>query len=442
MCDSHGTGLRATIQNLLGHTAVPPIGTSPPTATTKANRRLKLWELEDKHHCPLVGTCLTIDEIRKLVGKYGYATKDVDNYRLHVEAVSLSCARNPVAEAMHKRLDRKFELYLRRFDKARDETEVDALWKQHLEQGEVAGAMWAALTHKAAGKESRQVVYADVHMLSHQIGAGQAADLRRLEWLERELATLREQARSEAMRQARELAEKTARIQELERRLAETRQRAQEAGSLRARIEELEAGIAMTEMARRLLAATDAAARYEARNAESERRLVELSERLASLEESLDSVSRERDAMERLWSGENAGAVVAGLDGEHACNDECETCPNNLRGRCVLCVGGRTPLLPQYRQLAERLGVRLIHHDGGREEALSRLPALLASSDAVICPTDSVGHLAYYQLKQHCKLAGKPYALVKSSGIASFAAALTRLAEGRADIHATPLVQP
>jgi hypothetical protein len=32
-------------------------------------------------------------------------------------------------------------------------------------------------------------------------------------------------------------------------------------------------------------------------------------------------------------------------------------------------VGGRTPLLPQYRQLAERL----IHHDGGEEEALARL---------------------------------------------------------------------
>ena len=101
----------------------------------------------------------------------------------------------------------------------------------------------------------------------------------------------------------------------------------------------------------------------------------------------------------------------------------------------MLCVGGRTPLLPQYRQLAERLGVRLIHHDGGREEALSRLPDLLASSDAVICPTDCVSHPAYYQLKRHCKQAGKPCVLVKSSGVGSFAAALTRLAEGRAEIQ-------
>jgi hypothetical protein len=101
----------------------------------------------------------------------------------------------------------------------------------------------------------------------------------------------------------------------------------------------------------------------------------------------------------------------------------------------VLCVGGRTPLLPQYRALAERLGVRLIHHDGGKEEALARLQDLLNASDAVICPTDCVGHLAYYQLKKHCKQNSKPCVLTRNSGVAGFAAALTRLAEGRADIQ-------
>lgn len=181
MCDLHGAGLGAAIQSLLGNAPVLPVGAAPIVVAAKANRRLKLWELEDKHHCPVVGTCLTLDEIKKLARKGGCVPKDANDYRLHVEAVSLSCSRNPVAEAMHKLLERKFDLYLRRFDKARDEAELEVLWKQHMEQGEVAGAMWAALTHKTGSKESRQVVYADVHMLSHQIGAGQAADLRRLE---------------------------------------------------------------------------------------------------------------------------------------------------------------------------------------------------------------------------------------------------------------------
>jgi hypothetical protein len=63
------------------------------------------------------------------------------------------------------------------------------------------------------------------------------------------------------------------------------------------------------------------------------------------------------------------------------------------------------------------------------------VPDLLNASDAVICPTDCVGHLAYYQLKKHCKQNGKPCVLTRNSGVAGFAAALNRLAEGRADIQ-------
>lgn len=428
MCDRHSNGLGAAIQNLFGQAAeAGPL----PEPAPRAPRRLKLWELEDRYHCPVVGTCLTLAEIKKIAHKSGFEGRNFDEYRLHVEAVSVSCSRNPAAEAMHKLLDRKFETYLRRFESARTPEAVGALWRQHLEQGEVAGALWAALTHKAGDADIRHRVYGDVHMLSHQIGAGQAADLRRLEWLEREHARVQAEYRNATNAHARELAQRDARIRELERAAAETWQRAQEASPLRRRLEELESGVAMTGMARRLLDLSTDKARLASRNAELERRLEELSEHLSRVETDLTVVATERDALERLWA--------LGAETEPACDGQCQACPcpGHLEGRCVLCVGGRTPLLPQYRQLAERLGVRLIHHDGGREEALSRLPALLASSDAVICPTDCVGHLAYYQLKQHCKQAGKPCVLVKSSGVASFAAALARLAEGRAEIQAS-----
>jgi hypothetical protein len=176
----------------------------------------------------------------------------------------------------------------------------------------------------------------------------------------------------------------------------------------------LEAEAARLREANHRLAAQ--AARVEALQVENERLVRERDEALA-----------EGEALERLWSHS--------AEEKPACGGECADCPSQLAGRCVLCVGGRAPLLPQYRQLAERLGVRLIHHDGGKEETLSRLPGLLAASDAVICPTDCVSHVAYYQLKRHCKAKGKPCVLVKSSGVASFAAALARLADGRAEIQ-------
>ena len=186
----------------------------------------------------------------------------------------------------------------------------------------------------------------------------------------------------------------------------------------------------MISIGRQLLLAQSQAARVretEARVQALEEKVAVLRADKARLMRERDEIGLERDALEQLWSREDRS--------DPPCNGQCDGCPDGLRGRCVLCVGGRTPLLPQYRALAERLGVRLIHHDGGREEALARLPELLNASDAVICPTDCVGHLAYYQLKKHCKQNGKPCVLTRNSGVAGFAAALTRLAEGRADIQ-------
>lgn len=407
-----------------GSAQSPPLSPAlPPQGAGKRATRLKLWELEEKHHCPVVGTCLNLDDLCKIARQFGFAGHGIDPYRLHVEAVSLSCTRNTAAEAMHKRMDRKYTLQLTRFDQAKSDAEVRALWRQHLDRGEVAGAMWAAITHKHTSSETRQVIYEDIHMLSHQVGAGQAADLRRLAFLEREHAELQRQARREGERQARELADKAARIRWLEGEVRESLKRAEAAHPLRARLEALENGTAMIDMGRRLLTLEATAVRLRA----SAARTAALEEDKLRLCQERDAAQTERDALERLWLGVAAEPS--------ACVSECAACPQPLRGRCVLCVGGRTPLLPQYRQLAERLGVRLIHHDGGREEALSRLPDLLAASDAVICPTDCVSHPAYYQLKRHCKQAGKPCVLVKSSGVGSFAAALTRLAEGRAKIQ-------
>ncbi len=422
MCDRHGPGVGERIRALFGETkglvgAVPAV-----QAGASGIRRRKLWELEDKLHCPVVGTCLGLDEIARLARRHGFKGQSFDHYRLHVEAVNLSCSRNPVAEAMQKLLDRKFARYLSVFEQARDDAAVAELWRTHLERGEVAGPMWAALTHRAASAETRNRVYADVHMLSHQVGAGQAADLRRLDWLERERVGLQ----AEKSRLAERLRQQAERIQALERERDRFREQVGRVESLRARVCELESGQAIVALERRLMLAemqADRARELEARTRAQEERLARLDSELERMRRSLEEVTAERDALERLWLVDAEGAAD--------CDRACERCAGPATGRCVLCVGGRAPLLPQYRQLAERLGVRLIHHDGGREEALSRLPELLAASDAVICPTDCVGHLAYYQLKKHCKQSGKPCLLTRSSGVASIAAALTQLVEGR-----------
>ena len=48
----------------------------------------RIWELEHKLLCPVVGTCLSMDEVGKLARKHGVIHPDVSDYETHVTVVS------------------------------------------------------------------------------------------------------------------------------------------------------------------------------------------------------------------------------------------------------------------------------------------------------------------------------------------------------------------
>lgn len=404
---------------------------APPRFAPAPAGRRKLWELEDKHHCPVIGTCLSMDELMRFARRFGFSGNMHDEYELHAEAVGLAGQRNPVSELMQKHLDRKYDRQRRQFDKAKTDEEVHRLWRAALARGEVVGAMWAALTHKAATADTRHAIYADVHMLSHQVGAGQAADARRLATLEKEHAELKRRLDgSQCERKAVEAALRD----ELRRAEAEAerlRVQATEGEALRRRVAELESGSGLQELSQRLQQLQLSREQAQAaigRAAELEQRLSVLEDDLAAAQAERDRLAAEHGVLERLLAAAAAPAETTVPDA--ACCSGCTQAPE----RCVLCVGGRTALVAQYRSLAGRLGMRLLHHDGGKEEALSRLPELINAADAVICPTDCVSHSAYYKLKSQCKRSGKPCLLFKGAGLSSFAVALERLARGEAHV--------
>lgn len=389
-------------------------------------RRKKLWELESKHHCPVIGTCLPMDELVKFARRFSFSGSLRDGFSLHVEAASRAGTRNPVSEAIQKHVDRKYEMHIKRFERAKSDAGVRAMWKEHYAAGEVAGPMWATLTHKASSAETRTAVYADVHMLSHQLGAGQAVDTRRLARLEKENGELK--ASLDRERRERSSAEAAWReqAQALEAGVVRLRAESSEAPALRERVAAFESGAVMADMGHRLTslqASNDQLAVAARRADEFEGKLAALSEEMRATRAERDRLARERDALERVLLASNECASE--------CDGQCDACERSLQQRCVLCVGGRTALVSQYRSLAERLGIRLIHHDGGQEEALSRLPDMINGADAVLCPTDCVSHAAYHALKRHCKRTGKPCLLFKGASVTGFALALARLSAGQ-----------
>lgn len=394
-----------------------------------SRRRKKVWELPPRWHCPLIGTCLPVAEMRKLATRAGYDEQEMNDYTLHTAMVGSCDSRCEVAELVQRHLEKRYAAALQRFARAKDETAVLALWREALAAGnDIAGALWAAWSHADTGDELGKEIFGDVHMLSHQDGAAARADLRRLEQLKQENHHLRNEAAAFKMGLAVAQREKDKAIADLQRRLDLAEQQAAMLG--RREIELAEACRQARNYATlhaRAEAMTQRIETLEERNAANSRRAAELEIRLGDVRADLAAAEA---ALEMALDVEGVGRCE-GISGTAGCG---RTCPAAaaLAGRCVLCIGGRTGLVDGYRRMVETRGGRFLHHDGGHEESLHRIDAIIASADAVVCQSGCVSHAAYHRLKEACKKLGKPCVFVQSPGIGSFARGLAALQTGAA----------
>lgn len=166
---------------------------SPEELSQARRRRAKLGELDPHLHCSVIGTCLTTHELRKLVPKFADLDRQhASDLEIHHVAVELAIAGGPGGKALHKALDERYAGAIRRFDQARDEDALLALWNEALKTGDIPPAYWALMTHPYATMPVRQAAFGELHMLSHLVGAANRADIRRLVALEEENAALRD----------------------------------------------------------------------------------------------------------------------------------------------------------------------------------------------------------------------------------------------------------
>ena len=153
--------------------------------------RRKIWEFDTNLHCSIIGTCLTTSELRQALGKLGCGDiATATEHEVHASGVRTANRRHDGAKLLHKTLDRRHRVTINRFDKAKTADDVQALWRDAVQQGDIPGAYWAALTHPATNDGLVREIFTEVHMLSHLVGAANRADIRRLRQLEEEKAAL------------------------------------------------------------------------------------------------------------------------------------------------------------------------------------------------------------------------------------------------------------
>ena len=407
-------------------------GVSPMLALPRpaGRKRKKLWEMSQRWHCSLIGTCLPVAEMRKFADRAGFQVREMSDYTLHTSVVCSCDSRTEVAELIQRFLEKRHATTVQRFNRVKGKAAVMALWREALAAGnDIPGALWACWSHADLDEEAGKEIYGDIHMLSHQDGATARADLRQLEKLKIDNVRLRDEASALRLGLATAQREKDKALADLKRRLDVAEQQVALLGR-----RELELGEARRQardyatLHARAEAMGQRIETLEERNAANARRAGELE--IALADAGADLAAAEAALEMALGIGMDGCAGVSGIGG---CGRSCPA-EAQLAGRCVLCIGGKTGLVDGYRRLVENQGGRFIHHDGGQEESLHRIDAIVASADAVVCQTGCVSHAAYYRLKEACKKLGKPCVFVQSPGVGSFARSLAAL-RGEADAH-------
>nr|WP_297525588.1 DUF2325 domain-containing protein [uncultured Roseateles sp.] len=401
----------------------PSAPSSDDTPVPRGSRRRRLWELPAQALCPVIGVCLPMPVLRRKLGKLLGGDALANDYEMHCGAINECARRGPVSEMLQKELDQRFAIALRQSAQHKTAESLTRWWTAAQQGNDVGGALWGALTHARCDAALQEQVLRDIHMLQHQVGAANRADLQRLDELQDEHAVLTRELAQAQSRSTRLLAERARELAlsqaECLRLRGELMARDTLAAGLREELQQLEDSIPglrhRHEQARHLQSQQDRIHQLERalltsrQQAEREqRRADELQQALAQSERQL--AQQQTQTAQQSESQPGSESALPSLD-----------------ERSVLCVGGRPAVVPIYRQLIERTGGRFLHHDGGEEDAVSKLDASLAAADLVICQTGCISHDAYWRVKDHCKRHNKKCVYIESPSASGMRRALGSL---------------
>jgi hypothetical protein len=364
------------------------------------NRRHRIWELTGGWQCSIVGTCLTLQDLISLAKKLGVVVPGgfSTEYQLHGFFAHECQNEGKIAKRIQKLLDKRHSSVIKKIRPFKNTVELEDFWNSSLEMGNIPSPYWALLTHPKCNENLSEKMFADVHMLSHLVGASNRADISRLQDQETELTRLERKIDQQRKKFTTKIYSKEFKIQELKKKLLLNSQKIKPKDtnnmSENLNCEYNKIPPLQNEISRLV--------------AELEKTWVtvrEQKDQITKLNELVDTISNENDLLESTLIGPKF----------------CE--PDNrfdLNGYNFLYVGGRQHVIPRLRSLVENYNGKLIHHDGGVESSLDELASAIVKADAIYFPVGCVSHKAMYKIKRLCGQYAKPYFPLRSTGIATF----------------------
>jgi len=371
-------------------------------------QRRKLWDFSTNLHCSIIGTCMTVGELRKIVRKAFDGPSDhLSDHDLHQKGVQLASVHAGPAKLLQKALDARHAAAIRQFEPADSAADVLRLWEEAKKAGDIAGGYWAALTHPQSAGETIRTVFADVHMLSHLVGAANRADIRQLTKLEKENIALAEKVERQEAHLRTMLVERDREIMRLQKLLS---------AQLAVSHAPSEADDDDTETLHRLVS------RLQTQLSREEARCAKLE---AERQQWRREQGASRSEMERLQvRADQLGEEVEALEAYTGAQSQSATSDDPSFSGTILYIGGQPSSLPSLRDAVTSKGGAFLHHDGGQADAMSLLAGLVSRADIAVFPVDCVSHNAANAVKRLCKQSEKPFVALPRSGVGSLLRAL------------------
>lgn len=388
----------------------------------KKQSEIKLWQLDHNYHCAIIGTCLTLEEVKKILRQLHIETNGFPTYELHTSIVTIISENSFPSKKVQNYLNKKFKLEVQK-TKIMTGDKLKGFWKAALYGGNMIGAFWAVMMHPESDEAMKRIFYGDIHMLSHLSGASNRADLMRLSQLKQE-RTEYDTERLSWEDKCNKLVSENGRLKNTEKRLHE--QQTDLNNHITALKNSLEQLMILQSTKKRQ--ELDALLEKQAVKLESQ------TNEIAKHQRKEKQFSKLTSAQEQQISASHNELLVYQNEVEYLQSIliakpqvECPLQKQNLCGQCVLYVGGKTNLIPFYRELVEVNSGIFIHHDGGTEKSTQDLQQSLSKADVVVFPASCISHDAYWKIKRVCKKQQKPYQYLKSSGLYSLSNMLDKI---------------
>jgi hypothetical protein len=383
--------------------------------------RRRSWMIHGHFKCPVVGTCLSLEEQKRILKKTGHSVKNRTAYEIHGIFVHSLSNKNKLSRRIDAFLQKKFKYEISEFFGLDRSLFLDA-WKTHFRKGEIAGLLWVAASRIDLREEDISLIFGEIHMQMH-LNAEHNLNLRRRLFSQEEENRKLVQRLKDSTRIRKTLKKEN---ENLKRNQTELRRQnaffENENLSIEKELSILRGNTGILDIETENQQLLDDLGNLSGEIGDYQQRLEDLQGQNNKLLSKLESQREMNDHLKKEME-----EIFTRFSALTRCD---ETCPSfDLCRKRILIVGGINRMESLYRQLIEENGGIFEYHDGHIKGGKKALENHIKRADIVLCPVNINSHNACSVVKKMGKKHRKAVQMLTGSGLGVICQALSECQE-------------